>query len=192
MLPACDMVPDEMRKSIVLAIVFSCGLFAQGRGRGPVSTSADLQRAYQQIKNNLTKAAEAMPDADYSFMPTKEERNFGGWVAHVADAQAGACSGIAGERKSIGAASKTSKADLVAALKESFDICDPVFSGTTDANASEMVANFGGQVPRASALYGVLIHDNECYGNMAVYLRLKGIVPPSTESMMGRGRGRGR
>lgn len=181
-----------MKKAIVATIVFSCGLFAQGRGRGPVTTSADVNRAYENIKNNLTKAAEAMPDSDYGFQPTKEERSFGAWIAHVADAQAGGCSGIAGERKNIGAASKTTKADLVAALKESFDICDPVFSGTTDANASEMVASFGGQTPRAPALYGVLIHDNECYGNMAVYLRLKGIVPPSTEAMSrGRG-GRGR
>lgn len=181
-----------MKKSIVIAVAFSCALFGQGRGRGPVTTSADLNRAYENIKNNLTKAAEDMPDDGYGFQPTKEERNFGGWVAHVADAQAGGCSGIAGERKNIGAASKTTKADLVAALKASFDICDAVFSGTTDANASEMVASFGGQVPRASALYGVIIHSNECYGAMSVYLRLKGIVPPSTEAM-GRGRGgRGR
>lgn len=155
-----------------------------------MSTPADLSRAYNNIKNNLTKAAEAMPEDAYGFQPTREERNFGAWVAHVADAQAGTCSGIAGERKNIGAASKTSKADLVGALKESFDMCDAVFSGTTDANVNEMVASFGGQVPRASALYGVLIHDNECYGAMAVYLRLKNIVPPSTEGMMGRGRGR--
>ncbi len=154
--------------------------------------TSDLNRAYNSIKNNLTKAAEDMPEADYDFQPTKEERTFGGWVAHVADAQAGTCSGVAGERKNIGAASKTTKADLVAALKQSFDMCDAAFSGTTDANVNEMVASFGGQAPRAAALYGMIVHSNECYGAMAVYLRLKGIVPPSTEGMAGRGRGRGR
>lgn len=153
--------------------------------------TADLNQKYNAIKTNLIKAAENMPEDGYALQPSKEERNFGAWVAHVADAQAGACSGIAGERKNIGAASKTSKADLIAALKQSFDICDAVFSGTTDANASEMVASFGGQTPRAAALYGTIIHSNECYGNMAVYLRLKGLVPPSTEAMQaGRGRGR--
>jgi uncharacterized damage-inducible protein DinB len=176
-----------MKKTILLAIAFSCGLYAQGRG-GPVTMAGDLNRAYNAIKNNLTKAAEDMPDDGYTLQPTKEERTFAGWVGHVADAQAGGCSGVAGERKSIGAASKTTKADLVAALKESFDICDAVFSGTNDSNVNEMVASFGGQVPRASALYGVIIHSNECYGAMAVYLRLKGLVPPSTEAM-GRGRG---
>jgi hypothetical protein len=154
--------------------------------------SADLNQKYNAIKTNLTKAAENMPEDGYALQPSKEERNFGAWVAHVADAQAGSCSGIAGARKNIGAAAKTSKADLVAALKESFDICDAVYSGTTDANATEMVPNFGGQAPRAVALYGTLIHDNECYGSMAVYMRLKGLVPPSTEAMAGRGGGRGR
>jgi len=179
-----------MKKTILLAVALTAGLYAQGRG-GPVSMSADVNQKYNAIKNNLTKAAESMPEDGYSLQPSKEERNFGAWVAHVADTQAGACSGLAGARKNIGAASKTSKADLVAALKESFDICDAVYSGTTDANATEMVASFGGQVPRASALYGTIIHDNECYGSMAVYLRMKGIVPPSTEAMGARGGGRG-
>lgn len=179
-----------MKKTLLLAVAFALGLYAQGRG-GPVSMTADLNQKYNAIKTNLTKAAENMPEDGYSVQPSKEERVFGAWVAHVADAQASACSGIAGERKNIGAASKTTKADLVAALKQSFDICDAVFAGTTEANASEMVASFGGQTPRAAALYGTIIHSNECYGNMAVYLRLKGLVPPSTEAMqMGRGRGR--
>jgi len=170
-----------MKKSLSLSIICACGLLARGRG-GPVTLSADLNRQYNAIKTNLTKAAEAMPEDAYSLQPSKEERNFGAWIAHVADAQAGSCSGVAGERKQIGAAQKTSKADLIAALKRSFDICDAVFSATTEANAMEMVASFGGQAPRASSLYGVVIHSNECYGNMAVYMRLKNLVPPSTEA----------
>jgi hypothetical protein len=180
-----------MTKTILLAVTLTAGLYAQGRG-GPVSMTQDIQQKYNQIKNNLTKAADAMPEDGYSLQPSKEERNFGAWVAHVADAQANTCSTVAGARKNIGAAQKTSKADLVAALKESFEMCDAVVSGTTDANANDQVASFGGTVPRTSALYGMLIHSNECYGNMAVYLRLKGLVPPSSEGMAGRGGGRGR
>jgi len=180
-----------MTKSILLAVTLTAGLYAQGRG-GPVSMPADLNQKYNQVKNNLTKAAEEMPEDGYSLVPGKDERNFGGWVAHVADSQANTCSTVAGERKNIGAAEKTSKADLIAALKQSFDMCDAVFTGTTDANANEMVASFGGQVPRVAALYGMLIHDNECYGSMAVYLRVKGVVPPSSAGRGGRGGGRGR
>ena len=153
-------------------------LYAQGGG-----VAADVKQAYNGVKNNILQAAEKMPEADYSYMPTPQERNFGGWVAHVADAQMGACSGINGQRKNLDAGSKTSKADLVAALKESFEECDKTFDGLTDANANEPVPSFRGQQPRVVALFGTISHDNECYGSMAVYLRLKGVVPPSTEMM---------
>lgn len=159
-------------------------LFAQGTP----SVAGDLKQSYNGIKNNIMAAAEKMPEADYSFQPTMPERNFGGWVAHVADSQMGACSRIAGAPKQLNAGSKTSKADLIAALKESFDACDAVYEGTTDANLNEPVPSFRGQTPRVSALYGNIAHDQECYGTMAVYLRLKDQVPPSTEMMM-RGRG---
>ena len=84
----------------------------------------------------------------------------------------------------------TSKADLVAALKKSFDACDPVFDAITDANALEVIpGGFGGAMqPRAVALYGLIVHSNECYGAMAVYMRLQKLTPPSSA---GRGGGRG-
>lgn len=170
----------------MLCALWSSMLYAQG---GPSQAEA-LKRAYNGIKNNISQAAEKMAEADYSFQPTMPERNFGGWVAHVADAQMNTCSRIAGAPKQLNAGSKTSKADLVAALKESFDACDAVFQGTTDANAGDAVQSFGGQTTRLAALWGAIAHDQECYGTMAVYLRLKGLVPPSTEAME-RGRGRG-
>ena len=73
------------------------------------------------------------------------------------------------------------EADMITALKQSFDMCDAVFAGNDGCECGRSGENFGGQVPRVSVLYGVLIHSNECYGNMAVYMRLKGLVPPSTE-----------
>ena len=152
------------------------------------SQAAALKQGYNGIKNNIMQAAAKMADADYGFQPTDAERNFGGWVAHVADAQMNSCSRIAGSPKQLNAGSKTSKTDLIAALKESFDTCDAVYDATTDANASDPVQSFGGQTTRLASLWGNIGHDQECYGTMAVYLRLKGIVPPSTEAMS-RGRG---
>jgi uncharacterized damage-inducible protein DinB len=159
---------------------------------GAPSMAGDIKQAYSSIKSNLTLAAEKMPEDGYNYQPTKEERNFGAWVAHVADAQLGTCSRIAGSNATPNAASKTTKADLIAALKASFDACDPVYAALTDANAAEAVAAGRAQRPRLTVLAGNIAHDNECYGSMAVYLRLKGIVPPSTEAMgsmpaMGRG-----
>ena len=121
-----------------------------------------------------------MPEDGYGFTPTPAERNFGGWVAHVADAQTGTCSRISGTPKNINAGSKTTKADLVAALKDSFDTCDAVYDSLTDANAGDSIAGGRGPGVRLALLAGNVAHDNECYGSMAVYLRLKDIVPPST------------
>lgn len=173
---------------VVMSLACCSALPVHAQDAAPPSVAAGIKMSYNQIKTNLTKAADKMSEEDYSFQPTKEERNFGGWVAHVADSQMGICSRAAGSPKTIGAGQKTSKADLVAALKQSFDACDAVYDTLTDANMAQPVPGFRGSQPLAVALSGNVAHDNECYGTMAVYLRLKGIVPPSTEAMMGRGR----
>ncbi len=150
-------------------------------GGAAPSTAEAIRQNYNVVKNNILKAADKMPDAAYDFKPMPEERNFGGWVAHLADAQTAGCSRVLGSPKTPGAASKTSKADLVAALKDSFDTCDAAYSGLTDANSNDVVQTFRGPSTRLAALSGNVIHDAEGYGSMAVYMRLKGIVPPSSE-----------
>ncbi len=75
---------------------------------------------------------------------------------------------------------KTTKADVVTALKASFDYCDGAYDGLTDATATEQIRMFGGMRSRLSALYFNLMHDNEMYGQVVVYYRAKGMVPPST------------
>jgi len=159
-------------------------LFAQGQApaQGSAPSTADtIKQLYNAAKNNLMKAADKMPDDGYDFKPTPEQRSFGGWIAHVADAQTAGCSRALGTPKQPTAGSKTTKADLVAALKDSFDTCDAAYSGLTDANANDTVQSFRGPMTRLASLAGNVVHDNECYGAIAVYLRLKGIVPPSSE-----------
>lgn len=170
----------------LMATLLTPGIYAQEKP----SMAAAVKQTYNQMKNVLTRAAEAMPDDGYSFKPTPAQRTYGGWVGHVADAQMRTCSSIAGSAKNLGAESKTGKAELMAALKESFDACDPVIEGLTDANATDPVPSFRGQAPRLTSLFGMLSHDNECYGSMAVYLRLKDIVPPSSQRRGGMMRGK--
>ena len=155
--------------------------------QAPSPLSAEVKWSYGSIKNNLLKLAEKMPAERYGFRPTPEVETFGRRVAHIADANMNVCTGLNGERKPLGAASKTSKADLVAALKESFAQCDRVFDSLTDVSAQEMVSSrLGGPFPpeatrsRLATLYNLVRHSNEMYGYMAVYLRLKGIVPPTS------------
>jgi hypothetical protein len=157
--------------SLVLLAALAVSAFAQDALVGPVKQS------YTSVKNNLLKAADKTPEVQ-----TWAQR-----VAHMADSNIGTCARLKGEQKSVGAASKTSKADLVAALKDSFAYCDAVFDAATDADAVQMVnAGRGGQRSKISVLWGLVAHDNEVYGAMGVYMRLKGIVPPSSEAMAGR------
>ena len=165
--------------SILLIAAVGCVCTLQAQNANTYST--EVKQLYTGIKNNLMKAAEKMPEENYTFKATPEVRPFGQLVAHVADSQMRGCAAIKGEKVSPNAASKTSKADLVAALKESFDYCDGAYDSLTDATATQMVATFRGQRTKLAALYGNVSHDNEMYGTMAVYMRLKGIVPPSSE-----------
>lgn len=143
--------------------------------------AAALKSSYNGIKNNLTKAAEKAPESDYDFKPVPEIRTLGALIAHIADAQAFTCAAVAGGQRPSSASSKTTKADLVAALKASFETCDPVFESLTDADATKMVSmGRGGQRSKFASLWGLIAHSNEEYGYLSVYLRLKGIVPPST------------
>ncbi len=164
---------------ILFTAAFACTCALQAQNANPLSTEA--KQAYTVIKNNLMKMAEKMAEEHYAFKPTTEIRTFGQLVAHVADAQARNCSAVNGEQKAVNAASKSSKADLVAALKESFAICDVAYDSLTDATAAEMIKTARGQRSKLGALAGNTAHDNEEYGYMAVYLRLKGVVPPSSE-----------
>ena len=154
-----------------------------------------LQNGYNNLKRNLTQAADKMSEADYSFKPGSmpEVRNYGQLFGHVANAQFGQCSAVKGvpnpnQGKNLEEELKT-KADIVKALADSFALCDEAFSSTTDENALQPVRQGNNEVTRAAALYGVLVHGNEMYGTAAVYLRSKGIVPPSTEGRGRRGRG---
>jgi uncharacterized damage-inducible protein DinB len=143
--------------------------------------SAAVKQNYNNIKNNLLKAADKMPEADYSFKPAPESRTFGEVVMHVATVQAAICGGAKGEDKKLDG-SKTDKATAVATLKESIAYCDPIYDALTDANGLEMGTMFGRmKTPKFNILNFNVIHDNEIYGTMAVYLRAKGIVPPSSE-----------
>jgi hypothetical protein len=169
------------RKLAASVAVAAAGLIAAYAQTPPASAAAILKGAYTRIKTNYVKAAEKMPEENYAFKPVDALETFGQRVAHIADPQLATCTGLTGERKTGTAKTKTAKADLVAALKESFDACDKAFDALTDANAMEPVAAGRGQQPRISVLYGMVVHANEVYGAMGVYMRLKGIVPPSSE-----------
>ena len=145
--------------------------------------SAGNKGLYNMVKNNLVKAAEKMPEENYSFKPTPEVRSFGQIVGHVADAQYLFCSVVRGEKNPAPGIekSKTTKADLVKALNDGFAYCDKAYNAMTDAQAAEMVKFFGQDRAKLTVLSFNIAHDDEHYGNLVTYMRMKGLVPPSSE-----------
>jgi uncharacterized damage-inducible protein DinB len=139
--------------------------------------------AYARVKTILISSAEKMPEENYNFKPTEAIRSYGQLVGHVADAQYMFCSVALGE-KNPGLKieqTKTTKADLVAALKEAVAYCDKAYDSMTDASGSQMVKLFDMDLPKLGALNINNMHDMEHYGNMVTYMRLKNIVPPTSE-----------
>jgi len=139
--------------------------------------------AYARLKTILVSSAEKMPEENYNFKPTDAVRSYGQIVGHVADAQYMFCSVALGE-KNPGLKieqTKTTKADLVAALKDAVAYCDKAYDSMTDASGSQMVKLFDMDLPKLGALNINNMHDMEHYGNLVTYMRLKNIVPPTSE-----------
>ena len=144
---------------------------------------------YTVVSGEVIAAAEKMPEQNYSFKPTPEVRSFGQLVGHVADAQYGFCSTATGEpnpMKDI-EKTKTSKADLVMALKDAVAYCNKAYAGMTDAQGSQTVKMMNYDLARLTVLSINTAHADEHYGNMVTYLRLKNIIPPSSEKHASQG-----
>ncbi len=159
-------------------------VWAQEPAAAPANPiTASEKGFYTLVSGEVIAAAEKMPEENYSFKPTPDVRSFGQLVGHVADAQYGFCSTATGKSvpmKEI-EKSKTSKADLVAALKDAVAYCKDAYGGMTDAQGGQMVKLMNFNVARLAVLSVNTAHTDEHYGNMVTYLRLKGIIPPSSE-----------
>jgi uncharacterized damage-inducible protein DinB len=167
---------------------FPLAAVAQAPAAPPANPiSASQNKMYTMLSGVVVAAAEKMPEENYSFKPTPDVRSFGQLVGHLADSQYYFCSLAAGETQSSGGAekNKTSKADLIAALKEAVAYCSKAYAGMTDAKGGEMVKLMNTDFARLTVLSANTAHDYEHYGNMATYMRLKGIVPPSSEKTAG-------
>ena len=154
----------------------------------PAWPTEPLSRAifsgYNSIKMNLIESAAKVSEADYSYQPTKDVRTFTQMFAHVANSQFSLCAAAKAEanpNKDNFEQTATTKPAVAKALADSFAYCDTVYLTLTDARALELIKAGQNQIPRASRLMSNVAHDNEHYGNLVTMMRLKGLVPPSTE-----------
>ena len=174
-----------MRKPlpIILLCLFALTAFSQEKQSSDNPFSAINKRGYERTKGILIRSAEKMPEENYNFKPVDTVRSFGQIIGHLADAQYLFCSTASGEKSpdlNI-EKTKTSKADLIAALKEGFAYCDKVYDTMTDAAATQTVKFFGNDLPKYAVLSISIGHNMEHYGNLVTYMRIKGIVPPTSE-----------
>jgi uncharacterized damage-inducible protein DinB len=161
------------------------------QGKPPAATAAPTDNtlsehtrvAYRYVKSVLLRSAEIMPEESYTYRPTEKVRTFGQIVGHVADAQYIFCSAVLGEKNPLPKVEQTrsSKADLIAALKAAGTYCDKAYDGMTDASATGMVTLRMGDMPKLFALTANNLHSIEHYGNLITYLRMKDLVPPSSD-----------
>jgi uncharacterized damage-inducible protein DinB len=169
---------------VALLLVFpACVLHAQDHS-GSADYAVGTTRSFWQVQSGyITQAAEDMPEAKYSYKPTPDVRTFGELVAHVAGSQYMLCAAAIGDSARAEDAiekSKKSKADLVAAMRASNDYCARAYQQTDDASAGT-VKIFGQERTRLYVLMQNTTHDAEHYGNIVTYLRLNGMVPPSSK-----------
>lgn len=138
--------------------------------------------SWDSLKAKLSASAAKMSEADYAFKPTPEVRSFGQIVGHLANDHYLFCAGARGEKNpsTTDYEKTTSKAALVEALDKSIAYCDSVFASMTDATGTQQVELFGQKFLKLGALQVNVAHSSEHYGNLVTYMRLKGVVPPSS------------
>lgn len=174
-----------MRMSLILLALGATASISSAQSTtkaDPVVSS--MRSEWQELAGYLAKAADQMPEADYAFKPTPTVRTFGELIGHLAGSQNMICSSALGEtpkatEDDIEKNVKT-KSGLVAALRASTDFCKRAYS-QSDAAMSGATKLFGSDATRFAALARNTIHDGEHYGNIVTYMRIKGMVPPSSQ-----------
>lgn len=160
---------------------------AQAKPRPPTTFPMYLQGQYDTLKRNIMGSAEKMPAEHFAFKPTLDVRTYGQLFGHTMAAQYSYCATVKGAQSPAlqkDLEKVTDKATIIQLVKDAFAYCDDAFAGLTNANALEMITAGAApnlrQIARANQLTMLIVHGNEHYGNLVTYMRIKGIVPPSS------------
>jgi uncharacterized damage-inducible protein DinB len=185
------LAPDNMLKRNVLLLLFACAtpsLAQESAGKARTITPAVSARLlWEGVRDYISQAAADFPESKYDFRPTPEVRTFGQLIAHVAGAQEMFCSIALGDKpRDEGAVEKTAKtkAELLAALRRSNEYCARAYGQSEDRGAV-VVDLFGDKRPVLFVLLENATHDNEHYGNVVTYMRINGMIPPSSKPRPG-------
>jgi uncharacterized damage-inducible protein DinB len=186
---------------VSLGVSLAAPAFAQGQQQAPPTTSTFVRNLYNGSKNNIIRSAEKVPEDLYGLRPgpQMEVRTFGQHLAHVAKYNFLWCAQAKGEKNpntdpDLEKSLKT-KAEFQKALTDSFAYCDPVYQSLDEQNGAQVVEiqQEGGRVVRNTRMALLMLnvaHNNELYGNLVTTMRIKSIVPPSSEPRPAQGQQR--
>jgi len=149
--------------------------------------TGSLRGTYDVVKGYLTAAAEQVPEEQYAFKATPEVRSMGQLFAHVADANYMFCAASSGEAAPAESVeqTRTAKADLQEALADSFEFCDRAFAALDDVSGAVEATVIGMTSTKLGILALSTAHQFEHYGNVVTYMRMNGMVPPSSQPAAG-------
>jgi uncharacterized damage-inducible protein DinB len=176
-----------MIKTFVCALLVTAAATiasAQTQKAADSAYTTTVRSGWNTIKRNITASAQAMPDANYSFKPTPEVRTFGELIGHLANEHYMLCSPLKGEKnphQDTDYEKTTAKAELVKAITDSIAYCDAAYTSIHDDPKTTTAITANRRDTPFSLMVLNLTHDSEHYGNIVTYLRLKGIVPPSSQ-----------
>ncbi len=173
-----------VQHTLCLALSLTPALRAQAPASTTADPAAEVQRSYTTLKTNILKAADTMPADAYTFRPTPDIRTFARVVNHVTEAQLHSCGALnqtAPQNLPKIPPETADKPTIIAALQSSFSECDKAYAALSAATLFTPVT--AGPVTRSrnSVAWGNVSHDNEQYATLALYLRLKGLLPPTSE-----------
>ena len=172
-----------MRRSLLLLAIAGPLAAQQQQAADPARVAVAAARAnWIAAHNYIVRSAEQMSEADFAFKPVATVRTFAQIVAHVADDEMGWCAQVLGEPMQQTQFEKklTTKADIMKAIRDAGAYCERAYA-ITDAQAAELTTIWGGRQSKIRGLMDNAAHDWEHYGNIVTYMRIKGLVPPSSQ-----------
>lgn len=176
-------------------ILIATSALAQQPQAPPATLAEAFDRQITNVEKNVIDAADAMPADKYDFAPSeklgdfKDVRTFGEQVRHVATANYLFGSALAGEKLPADVSTKAlngpdtlkTKEQIMKYLRDSYAVAHRAMTKITDTNKLEMVESpFGNKITRFGMSNILVWHPYDHYGQMVVYLRMNGIVPPAS------------
>jgi len=166
-----------------LLAVLLCGQAAFGAKPTAIS---DAARLFDSVKKNILRSAESLPAENYGFTPVPEVMSWAQMLAHVADTQIRVCTRIRSSKlqpnisEKLKSRNPVTKDSLLEDVKASFAVCEAALESLTEESAAKTIDLGNQSTTRIGAINFVISHNSEHYGNLVTYMRLMGLVPPST------------